>query len=350
MKRSNLVYPKEMGYFMPPEWYLHHGTWLTYPHNPLTFYEKIDSVRDVYADIIYYISLSEYVYINVNDKEMEEDLIKRLRSKNVNLKNISIYHIPSNDAWCRDHGAIFVLNKNTNKLAATCWKFNSWGGKYPYDYDQKIPELMADYLKVEKFKADIILEGGSIDTNGEGILLTTEQCLLNSNRNPHLTKTEIEEYLKLYLGVEKILWLKDGIVGDDTDGHIDDIARFVNPDTIVTVIEEDTQDENYKILQENLKLLKSFTNLNGKQFNIITLPMPEPQFYKNERLPASYANFYITNNSVLVPLFRCKKDEIAINLLKKVFKDKNVIGIDCSDIIIGLGSIHCLTQQIPIFK
>lgn len=350
MKRSNLVYPKEMGYFMPPEWYPHHGTWLTYPHNPLTFYEKIDSVRDVYADIIYYISLSEYVYINVNDKEMEEDLIKRLRSKNVNLKNISIYHIPSNDAWCRDHGAIFVLNKNTNKLAATCWKFNSWGGKYPYDYDQKIPELMADYLKVEKFKADIILEGGSIDTNGEGILLTTEQCLLNSNRNPHLTKTEIEEYLKLYLGVEKILWLKDGIVGDDTDGHIDDIARFVNPDTIVTVIEEDTQDENYKILQENLKLLKSFTNLNGKQFNIITLPMPEPQFYKNDRLPASYANFYITNNSVLVPLFRCKKDEIAINLLKKVFKDKNVIGIDCSDIIIGLGSIHCLTQQIPIFK
>lgn len=350
MKRSNLVYPKEMGYFMPPEWYPHHGTWLTYPHNPLTFYEKIDSVRDVYADIIYYISLSEYVYINVNDKEMEEDLIKRLRSKNVNLKNISIYHIPSNDAWCRDHGAIFVLNKNTNKLAATCWKFNSWGGKYPYDYDQKIPELMADYLKVEKFKADIILEGGSIDTNGEGILLTTEQCLLNSNRNPHLTKIEIEEYLKLYLGVEKILWLKDGIVGDDTDGHIDDIARFVNPDTIVTVIEEDTQDENYKILQENLKLLKSFTNLNGKQFNIITLPMPEPQFYKNDRLPASYANFYITNNSVLVPLFRCKKDEIAINLLKKVFKDKNVIGIDCSDIIIGLGSIHCLTQQIPIFK
>jgi len=345
-----MVYPKEMGYFMPPEWYPHHGTWLTYPHNPLTFYEKIDSVRDVYADIIYYISLSEYVYINVNDKEMEEDLIKRLRSKNVNLKNISIYHIPSNDAWCRDHGAIFVLNKNTNKLAATCWKFNSWGGKYPYDYDQKIPELMADYLKVEKFKADIILEGGSIDTNGEGILLTTEQCLLNSNRNSHLTKIEIEEYLKLYLGLEKILWLKDGIVGDDTDGHIDDIARFVNPDTIVTVIEEDTQDENYKILQENLKLLKSFTNLNGKQFNIITLPMPEPQFYKNDRLPASYANFYITNNSVLVPLFRCKKDEIAINLLKKVFKDKNVIGIDCSDIIIGLGSIHCLTQQIPMFK
>lgn len=345
-----MVYPKEMGYFMPPEWYPHHGTWLTYPHNPLTFYEKIDSVRDVYADIIYYISLSEYVYINVNDKEMEEDLIKRLRSKNVNLKNISIYHIPSNDAWCRDHGAIFVLNKNTNKLAATCWKFNSWGGKYPYDYDQKIPELMADYLKVEKFKADIILEGGSIDTNGEGILLTTEQCLLNSNRNSHLTKIEIEEYLKLYLGVAKILWLKDGIVGDDTDGHIDDIARFVNPDTIVTVIEEDTQDENYKILQENLKLLKSFTNLDGKQFNIITLPMPEPQFYKNDRMPASYANFYITNNSVLVPLFGCKKDEIAINLLKKVFKDKNVIGIDCSDIIIGLGSIHCLTQQIPMFK
>lgn len=349
MTMTNKKYPKEIGYYMPPEWFPHYGTWLSYPHNPLTFFEKIDSVRDAYADIIYYISQDEYVHINVNDKEMELDLIKRLKNKNVNLEKISIHHFPTNDAWCRDHGAIFVLNRTSKKIAATCWKFNSWGGKYPYDFDEKIPELMADYLEVEKFKTDIVLEGGSIDTNGEGIILTTEQCLLNPNRNPQLNKKEIEDYLKLYLGVEKILWLTEGITGDDTDGHIDDIARFVSPDTIVTVLEEDSQDENYKILQENLKLLKTFTDLKDKPFNIITLPMPEPQFYKKDRLPASYANFYITNNSVLVPTFRCKNDDVAIETLKKVFKNRQVIGIDCSEIIIGLGSIHCLTQQIPFF-
>ncbi len=350
MKKIKKPYPREMGFFMPPEWYPHYGTWLSYPHNSLTFFDKLESVKEAFVEIIYYISLEEFVHINVNDREMEEELINRLKSKNIDLEKITIHHFPTNDAWCRDHGAIFVLNKNTNKLAATCWEFNSWGGKYPYNYDQKIPELMADYLKVEKFRTNIVLEGGSIDTNGEGIILTTEQCLLNPNRNPQLTREEIEEFLKLYLGVEKILWLKEGIIGDDTDGHIDDIARFVNPNTIITVVEEDTQDENYKILQENLRLLKNFTDLTGKKFEIITLPMPEPQYYKNDRLPASYANFYITNSSVLVPQFRCKNDQIAIDIIKRVFKDRKVFGIDCSDIIIGLGSIHCLTQQIPMYK
>lgn len=350
MSKTNKKYPKELGYYVPPEWFPHYGTWLSYPHNPLTFFEKIDSVRDTYADIIYHIALDENVHINVNDAEMEKDLMERLKRKNVNLNKVYIHHYPTNDAWCRDHGAIFILNRDTHKISATCWKFNSWGGKYPYDLDEKIPELMADYLKVEKFKPEIILEGGSIDTNGNGIILTTEQCLLNPNRNAHLSREEIEDYLKFYLGVEKILWLEEGIVGDDTDGHIDDISRFVSPDTIVTVIEEDPYDENFHILQENLKRLKSFTDLKDKHFNIITLPMPEPQFYNNDRLPASYANFYITNNQVLVPTFRCKNDEIALETLKKVFKNKKVVGIDCSDIIIGLGSIHCLTQQIPLFK
>ncbi|MCX7769471.1 MAG: agmatine deiminase family protein [Proteobacteria bacterium] len=350
MRKNDIKYPKELGYIMPPEWYPHYGTWLSYPHNPLTFFERMDSVRDAYAEIIYHISQDEYVHINVNDKDMEQDLIERLKAKKVDFRKIFIHHYPTNDAWCRDHGAIFVLNRKTNKIAGTCWKFNSWGGKYPHDLDEKIPELMTDFLKVETFKIDMVLEGGSIDVNGNGVLLTTEQCLLNPNRNPHLSKEEIENHLKLYLGVDKILWLKEGIVGDDTDGHIDDIARFVSSDTIVTVIEDNTKDENYDILKENLQKLKSFTDLNGNFFKIITLPMPEPQYYRNERVPASYANFYITNNSVLVPTFKSKNDERALEILKKVFKNKKVIGIDCSDIIIGLGSIHCLTQQIPAFN
>jgi len=340
--------PKEAGYYLPPEWHPHIGTWFSYPHNPLTFFDRMDAVRDAYTDIIYYVSLYEEAHINVNDECMEKDLLKRLTEKNANLKNIIIHHFPTNDAWCRDHGAIFLVNKEKKKTLATCWKFNSWGGKYPYDLDSKIAELMADYLGVEKILIDFVLEGGSIDTNGEGVLLTTEQCLLNPNRNPSYTKKEIEEILKSNLGVEKILWLEEGIVGDDTDGHIDDITRFVNKDTIVTVIEEDPLDENYKILQENLKKLKTFTDIYNRHFNIITLPMPSSLYYNNDRLPASYANFYITNNLVLVPTFNCKNDKIALEILQSIFKDKKVIGIDCSDIIIGLGSIHCLTQQIPM--
>jgi agmatine deiminase len=340
--------PKGTGYYLPPEWHPHIGTWFSYPHNPLTFFDKMDAVRDAYTDIVYYVSFDEKVHINVNDENMKKDLLDRLKAKKANLKNITVHYFPTNDAWCRDHGAIFLVNKEKKKILATCWKFNSWGGKYPYDLDSKIAELMADYLGVEKILIDFVLEGGSIDTNGEGVLLTTEQCLLNPNRNPSYTKQEIEDVLKSNLGVEKVLWLEEGIVGDDTDGHIDDIARFVSKDTIVTVIEEDPQDENYKILQENLKKLKTFTDINNRHFNIVTLPMPLPIYYNNDRLPASYANFYITNNSVLVPTFNCKQDKIALEKLKSIFKDKKLIGIDCSNIIIGLGAIHCLTQQIPI--
>lgn len=340
-------YPKDLGYYLPPEWHPHYGTWLSYPHNPLTFFDKMDSVRNAYTEIIYHISKDEYVHININDSEMEKDLIERITKRKVNLERIKIHHFPTNDAWCRDHGAIFIINKNDKKISATCWKFNSWGGKYPYDLDSKIPELMADTLGVEKFIIDFVLEGGSIDTNGEGIILTTEQCLLNPNRNPQYSKEEIEDILKQYFGVEKILWLKEGIIGDDTDGHIDDIARFVNPNTIVTVVEDNKKDENYPILMENLKKLKYFKDLHGRHFNIVTLPMPEPLYYKGDRLPASYANFYITNKSVLVPTFNCKNDKKALEVLEKLFPHKKVVGIDCSDIIIGLGSIHCLTQQIP---
>ena len=332
---------------MPPEWSKHKGSWLSYPHNPDTFFEKIDSVRDKYTDMVKFLAEYEEIHINVNDEEMENDVISRLKGKNANLNNIFIHRFPTNDAWCRDHGSIFVIDKNTNNLVALDFKFNAWGGKYPYDLDNEIPKKMAEYLKVERVEIDMVLEGGSIDVNGNGLLLTTESCLLNPNRNPHLSKKEIEENLKYFFGVEKILWLKEGIVGDDTDGHIDDITRFVDESTVITVIEDNPNDENYPILKENYEMLKTFTDVNGNRLNIITLPMPDPVYYKGERLPASYANFYISNKYVIVPTFNCEKDKIALEILQSIFTDRVVVGIDASDIVVGLGTFHCLTQQIP---
>lgn len=327
---------------MPAEWEEHYGTWLSYPHNPDTFFEKIEAVRDKYTDMIGWIAKGEVVHVNVNDESDEEDLWRRLEEKGIK-ENITIHRFPTNDAWCRDHGAIFVRDTETGKLVATDWEFNAWGEKYPYQLDNEIPKLMADYLGVERVEVGMVLEGGSIDTNGKGLFLTTESCLLNKNRNPQLSKEDIERNLRVCLGAQKVIWLKDGIVGDDTDGHVDDITRFVSEDTVITVIEEDKNDENYEPLMENYKILKK-TGL-----NIIPLPMPDPVYYRGDRLPASYANFYISNYAVIVPTFRCDKDKVAIEILQRIFRDRVVVGIDATDIVVGLGTFHCLTQQIPKF-
>ncbi len=327
---------------MPPEWYKHKGTWLSYPYNPETFFEKLDNVRDKYTDMVKLLSECEEVHINVNDEEIEQDLIKRLKDKNVKFENIFIHKFPTNDAWCRDHGAIIVKDLETSKPVALDFIFNSWGGKYPYELDNEIAKNMAEYLGYERVETGMVLEGGSIDVNGNGLVLTTESCLLNPNRNPYMTKGKIEDNLKKYFGVHTVIWLKEGIVGDDTDGHIDDITRFVNDSTVVTVIEEDKNDENYEILKENYEKLKAYENL-----NIVKLPMPDPLYYKGDRLPASYANFYISNKYVIVPIFNCDKDEIALDILSSLFEDRVVVGIDASDIVVGLGTFHCLTQQIP---
>lgn len=327
-------------FLMPAEWEDHYGTWLSYPHNPDTFFEKIDAVRDRYVEMVSWIAKGEVVHINVNNQSDEEDLRRRLKELRVQ-ENVVIHRFPTNDAWCRDHGAIFVRDVDTGKLVATDWEFNAWGGKYPYHLDNQIPKLMAQYLGVERVEIDMVLEGGSIDTNGRGVFLTTESCLLNKNRNPHMSKEEIEDNLRRYLGAEKVIWLKDGIVGDDTDGHVDDITRFVSEDTVITVIEEDRNDENYDPLMENYHILRK-TGL-----KIITLPMPDPVYYRGDRLPASYANFYICNYAVIVPTFRCDKDKVALETLRTIFKDRLVVGIDATEIVVGLGTFHCLTQQIP---
>ncbi|WP_457640609.1 agmatine deiminase family protein [Persephonella sp.] len=346
-----MKYPKELGYRMPAEWETHQGTITTYPQAYETFFDRMDQAREKFVQMVKYISEGETVHINVDNEENKKDLMEKLEKFNVK-GDVKIYINPTDDAWCRDYCPIFVKN-NKGKLLALKFRFNSWGEKYPYENDEKAGNKITEILGFEKLNIDMVLEGGSIDVNGKGVLLTTESCLLNPNRNPHLSKDEIENKLKLYLGVEKILWLGEGIVGDDTDGHIDDITRFVSEDTIVTVLEEDKNDPNHDPLMENYEKLKSFKNLNGKPFNIVTLPMPDPVYYKypgdNEpyRLPASYANFYISTSAVVVPMFGCDKDKVALDILTKLFPDRKVVGIDAYDIVVGLGAFHCLTQQIP---
>lgn len=333
---------------MPAEWEPHEATWLAWPHNRDHWPDKYEPIPKTYAHIIQALAPSEKVCITVNDQEMENDARKALSHipKDL-LQQVHFFHIPTDASWARDHGPIFVQD-DAGELIALDFVFNAWGNKYqPYDRDDIVPVHVAKALKLPLVASSLVLEGGSIDVNGAGSLLTTEQCLLNPNRNPNLTKEEIEDNLKRYLGISQVLWLGEGIVGDDTDGHVDDIARFVNTNTIVTVVEENTDDDNYALLQENLHRLQRMKNPQGAPFTIVTLPMPSPVLFQEQRLPASYANFYIANTVVLVPTFRCANDAIAIKILKNIFPERTVVGIDCTDLVWGLGTIHCSTQQQP---
>jgi len=338
----------DRGYRLPAEWEPHQATWLSWPHKRDSWPGKIESVWPRYAEMVAALARSEPVHINVDDETMEQHARTCLRAAGADGE-IVFHHFPTNDAWCRDHGAIFVVNRaGDDPLLATDWDYNAWGEKYPpYDLDQQIPRRMAEYLEVPRVSGGMILEGGSIDANGEGLLLTTESCLLNPNRNPDLSRAQIENRLQEMLGVHTVYWLGDGIAGDDTDGHIDDITRFVNRQTILTVVEDDPADENHRPLQENLERLKSFRTPEGKAFEIIEFPMPPTVVYEGQRLPASYANFYIANSVVLLPTYRSDRDERARKILQGCFPEREVVGIDCTDIVWGLGAFHCLTQQIP---
>lgn len=291
----------------------------------------------------------EIVRINVADELMKQFALEHLQKTNTDLSRVEFYFHPTNDAWCRDHGPAFLINPNAKeKKVIVDWGYNAWGDKYPpYDLDDVIPTKIAQQFKLPVYHPGIVMEGGSVEFNGAGTLLTSTACLLNPNRNPHLNQQQIEEYLRNYYGVEQILWVDEGIIGDDTDGHIDDTVRFVNEDTVLTVVESNKQDENYELLQHNLRQLKEMRLLNGKQLNIVELPMPDPVIHEDQRLPASYANFYIANKSVIVPTFRCSKDEDALKIIQECFPSREVVGIDSTDIIWGLGSFHCLSQQEP---
>ncbi len=341
--------PREQGYYMPAEWACHEATWLTYPKNPDSWPGKIETIYPSYHLFVKTLAESECVHINVDDGQMLNHVKAELEAIGTNMQNIKLHIIPSNDAWCRDHGPAFLLNHNdAKKRAIVNWNHNAWGGKYPYELDTEIPVHIHELMpEVPLFTPDIVMEGGSIDVNGAGDLLTTTSCLLNENRNPHLNQDQIEDYLRNYYGVENIIWLGDGIVGDDTDGHVDDLSRFVAADTIITAVEDDAWDENYEPLKKNLQMLNRCRLASGKQPTIVELPMPDMVFYDNQRLPASYANFYIANDKVIFPTYRCLTDNEAAYILEACFPDREIIGIDSTDIIWGLGSFHCLSQQMP---
>lgn len=342
--------PQQLGYYFPAEWHEHTATWLSWPHKEASWPGKIETIYQPYAQFIKAISEGEKVCINVADKAMQYFAIEELLQEEVDFSKINFFFHPTNDAWCRDHGPAFLINPNaTDKKIIVDWNYNAWGNKYPpYDLDDIIPTLIAKNYNIPVFNPGIVMEGGSVDFNGNGTLITSTACLLNKNRNPHLNQSQIETFLYQYYGVEQVLWVDEGIVGDDTDGHIDDTVRFVNEDTVLTVIEENKKDENYVLLQNNLKLLKQMRLLNGKQLNIVELPMPSKEIvYDAQRLPASYANFYISNAVVVVPTYRDKNDEKALEIIASCFPGRKIKGIDSTDVIWGLGSWHCLSQQEP---
>ncbi|MFB3906459.1 MAG: agmatine/peptidylarginine deiminase [Acidobacteriota bacterium] len=346
----NALAPADLGYFMPAEWHRHEATWLAWPKDPITWPDRVPQVESIFAQMIALLSVHERVELLVDDALTEAKVLERVKRLSANLSNVRFHHIPTVDSWIRDYGPNFLLRRQAGAtdLAFNHWLFNAWGGKYEeLKKDADIPSKIAPLLGVPRFLPGIVLEGGSIDVNGAGTCLTTEQCLLNPNRNPGLSKGEIEGFLKKHLGVSQVIWLGQGIAGDDTDGHIDDIARFVAADTIVCSAEEDPADENYHLLEDNVRRLGKARDAGGNALNIIRLPMPGMVAGTEGRLPASYANFYIANGLVLAPVFGHPKDRRALQILENLFPDRRVVGINCESLVWGLGAIHCVTQQQP---
>ena len=332
---------------MPAEWEPHAATWLSWPRREgISFPDSFDRVMPALRAMVEALIESEQVCINIRNGAHEAEAREVLRG--LSTERISFHLVPTNEPWCRDHGPIFLTRKGVPApLAVVDWDYNAWGNKYPpFDLDEVVPTRVAKILDVPAFYPGMILEGGAIDVNGAGALLTSESCLLNKNRNPNLSREEIEQRLRDFLGVRYILWLGDGIAGDDTDGHIDDLTRFVSESAVVTVVEENRGDENYEPLRKNLARLEAM-KVGGRLLDIITLPMPNKIMREGLRLPATYANFYIANTCVLVPTFADPADEAALSVLRECFPNRRVVGIDCRELIWGLGAFHCLTQQQP---
>ncbi len=341
--------PNELGYRMPAEWETQEALWIAWPHNEDTWPKvMLEAVENSYIHFVKAVHSGQKVKILVNDSLIEKNLQNRLEQNNINLEKIDFYQINNADAWIRDYGPTFAVNSKEKKLAMVKWIFNAWGNKYDdLKQDNDVPYEMNKIMKLPVFEPKIVLEGGSIEVNGSGTLLATEQCLLNRNRNPHLKKDEIEKYLKDYLSVSNIIWLNTGIEGDDTDGHVDDIARFVGKDAVICAFEDNKDDENYKVLKENHEILKNAADENGRKLNVVKLPMPDFVGDDERRYPASYANFYIGNKAVAVPIFGHKNDTKALEILQNLFPGRKVIGINCKEMVYGFGSLHCVSQQEP---
>jgi agmatine deiminase len=356
MTRTPEGTPRELGYRMPAEFAPHAATWIAWPHNPKDWPGKFQPIAWVYADIVRHLaSAEEDVHILVDDAAAEQRARGVLKRAGANQARVHFHQWPTNRVWTRDSGPIFVRNAASGEMATTNWKFNAWAKYDDWQLDDQIPGRAAELLGLSEWtphfnEQRVVLEGGSIDTNGAGVLLTTEECLLSEvqQRNPGLGPADLEKVFHDFLGIDQVLWLNRGIAGDDTHGHVDDITRFVTENVIVTVTEPNHDDENHVPLAENLDRLRSARNLRGEPFEIVELPMPVPVVFEGQRLPASYANFYIANGLVLVPTFNDPNDRHALNTLAKVFPDRKTVGIHCGDFIWGLGALHCMTQQQPL--
>lgn len=333
---------------MPAEWQPHASTWLAWPHNVITWPGKrLAAVEDIYGVMIEALMTGEVVNLLVNDAQEEKKVRDILLKRKIGTEKLKIHYVPTVDSWIRDYGPTYVKNGRGEK--AWCkWIFNAWGGKYEdLATDTRVFDDHQQLVPHQKFSLSMVLEGGSIEVNGSGVCLTTEQCLLNKNRNPHLSKIQIENNLREYLGVEQILWLEEGIEADDTDGHIDDITRFVSEDTILSAWDDETLNPNHEILEKNWRRLKTFRDLKDRKFNLIKFPMPGRVMDEGAPLPASYANFYIGNSVVLLPVYKHRNDKEAARILKELFPKKDIVSIPCTPLVYGLGSIHCVTQQEP---
>ncbi|HXQ80014.1 MAG TPA: agmatine deiminase family protein [Opitutaceae bacterium] len=340
--------PAALGFRMPAEWEMQEAIWLSWPHNRATWPGNFRPIPRKFAEIAAHVSRREKVRLNVAATHRKRALSLAAKA-GANMANVECFDHPTNDSWCRDHGPIFVRNDSSGEVALTDWVFNAWGEKYaPFDLDNRIPRRIGRSLGLRRFESNMVLEGGSIEVNGKGLLITTEACLLNRNRNPGLTRAQIERNLRDYLGVRTILWLGGGILGDDTDGHVDDLTRFFSEGGLVTAVESNRRDPNHGPLAANLERLRALRTPSGGRFRVVELPMPSPVGRAGRRLPASYANFLVINGAVLMPSFRQpRRDRQAAEVLASCYPGREVVPIDCLELVLGLGTLHCISQQQP---
>ena len=338
--------PAQRGFYFPGEWHPHQATWLSWPHNPET-YPDLNRILPAYLQFVEILSRGERVCINVFDGIMSRKVGELLGAARCCMDNIYLYIHPTDDCWIRDHGPSILIHKSGARLLLD-WEFNAWGRKYkPWASDDRIPSLIAEELGLKRVTPGIVLEGGSVEFNGRGTVITTMSCLLNPNRNPGLDKTALERILCDNFSLTNVLWLQGGIVGDDTDGHVDDIVRFVDERTVVAAVETSRCADNWKPLHDNVKALRGMTLEDGKPVSTVEIPMPGPIVHNGIRLPASYTNFYIANGVVIVPVFSQPNDEVALGILQELFPDRAVHAIEASAVVWGLGAFHCLSQQEP---
>ena len=355
---SSVLTPRAQGYYWPAEWEKQRAIWLAWPHNSDDWPGKFPSIPWVYVEFVRLVSQGQMVGLVVKNQAMRDAASDMLERGGVDLERVQFLQAQTNRVWLRDSGPIFLRNPKSDALLALHWRFNAWAKYRNHQLDAQIPELIGDLshaprlkptIEIEGKETHIVLEGGAIEGNGKGTLITTEECLLSQiqERNPGLVREDYEQIFHDYLSIDQTIWLDRGIVGDDTHGHVDDLARFVNADTILTIVEKNKHDANHALLQDNLKRLKKARDAKGKTFNIVELPMPAPVFFEGNRLPASYANFLITNETILVPTFNDPADREALNILAECFPKREVIGIPCRDFVWGLGTLHCASQQEP---